>query len=203
MQSKFFILILSFLAISGSVLAQDKLLDQQGNEYLVKVLEISPDSVFYKPYQDSATTVIYVIPKSSVFMITYQNGVKDVFGNEKQQTQTSETQTPAMSSLDYTRLGRNHAITYFQAKSAYWATLGSTLYSPPLGLAVGAGIGLSAPPVRKLETPQPELLQNIHYVQGYQKQAKKQKLGKAAAGFGTGVGIYVAVVILIIAAVSN
>jgi hypothetical protein len=69
---------------------QDVIVMKTGDEVQVKVLEILPDVVKYKKYnnQDGPTYSEY---KTNIFMIKYQNGSKDVFGN--QQSSTSNTST--------------------------------------------------------------------------------------------------------------
>ncbi|MBK0404351.1 hypothetical protein I5M27_15240 [Adhaeribacter sp. BT258] len=197
MKLRFLFLSLLWFTASGLALGQDKLLDRNGNEYLVKVLEITPDSVIYKPFPDSASINTYVIPKAAVFMITYQNGVKDVF---LENLPEPEVQAVALDKDALYNLGKTDAIKYFKPRGAYWGTLGATLLYPPVGLGVGAVIAATPPSRHNMETNNVTLLDNPHYTEGYKQQAKKKKLGKAAAGLGTAVGIYAAFFILIIAA---
>ena len=197
MKLKFLFFGLLWLSATGLALGQDKLLDRKGNEYLVKVLEITPDSIIYKPFADPDSLATYVIPKAVVFMITYQNGVKDVFPENQPE---AETQTATLSNDALYNLGKTDAIKYYKPRGAYWGTLGATLLYPPVGLGVGAVIAATPPSRQNMETNNVTLLNNPHYTNGYKQQAKKQKLGKAAAGLGTAVGIYAAFFILIIAA---
>jgi hypothetical protein len=68
-----------YLLFCTPIFGQDKMLDRNGNESLVKVIEITPDSIFYKTLSDSASATTYVIPKAEIFMITFKNGTKELF----------------------------------------------------------------------------------------------------------------------------
>ncbi|MFC5270661.1 hypothetical protein [Adhaeribacter terreus] len=201
MKLKYIFLSLFVLLFAEVASAQDKILDRKGNEYLVKVLEITPDSVLYRLSPDSANATTYAIPKAAIFMITYPNGVKELFQEEMQQP--AKVEAPVLNNNELYNLGKVDAIKYYKPRGAYWATLGSTLLYPPVGLGVGAAIATSSPSRQNMETSDTRLLDNPHYVNGYKQQAKKQKLGKAAAGFGTAAGIYAGLFILLIAAMAQ
>jgi hypothetical protein len=57
----------------------DEILTQKGESIYAKVLEISPSEVKYKKC-DFLSGPTYTIERNDVFMITYSNGSKDVFG---------------------------------------------------------------------------------------------------------------------------
>ncbi len=61
---------------------QDILTTQSGDELRVKVVEISASTIKYRVYENP-TGPMHTIAKSEVFMITYENGTKDVFSQEK------------------------------------------------------------------------------------------------------------------------
>ena len=70
--------------------AQDVILKTNGDEVQAKVQEIGNNEVKYKKADGSGP--VYAIPKSEVFMITYENGSKDVFGRGQK---TADASTPA------------------------------------------------------------------------------------------------------------
>lgn len=72
----------------------DKIILRNGDEFLVKVLEITPNDVKYKKC-DSPDGPLYVAKKADVFMITYANGTKELFKSESTQasTQNQNAQT--------------------------------------------------------------------------------------------------------------
>jgi hypothetical protein len=61
-----------------SILSQDIVVLKNGDEIKSKVLEITPNEVKYKRF-DNLNGPIVTIPKPEVFMIKYENGTKDVF----------------------------------------------------------------------------------------------------------------------------
>jgi hypothetical protein len=71
---------LSVLILTGTIFcvrAQDLITKLDGSEILVKVIEIDPTSVKYKLY-DNQTGPTYVVPKSELFRIKYENGKIEV-----------------------------------------------------------------------------------------------------------------------------
>jgi hypothetical protein len=182
------------LGLCNSLAAQDKLLGVKGEEKLVKVLEISPDTVYYKLYPDSTATAIYATPKTDIFMVTFQNGTKEVFG-----TNTAASK-PKLTSQQLYNQGQIDAKKYYRSSGVYWATFGSTIAFAPAGLAVGLGASLSNPRKKNMVTSDVSLLQESSYVKGYQNQAKKKKLGSAAGGVGTVAGAYAVLMVLMLAA---
>jgi len=83
------IFILLVLATRVGV-AQDIIIKKDGTKISAKVIEISATNIKYRKFSNSNGPV-YNIAKSSVFMIKYENGEKDVF-NEK-------SEKPSYSSL--------------------------------------------------------------------------------------------------------
>jgi len=59
--------------------AQDIILKTDGSEIQAKVLEITATSVKYKNFDFQSGTTRY-LKLQDVFMITYENGTKEVFG---------------------------------------------------------------------------------------------------------------------------
>jgi len=76
---KFIPLLLLTLFISN-VFSQDILTTKTGEELKVKVLEINNDNIKYKKHENLEGPS-YTMEKSSVFMIKYENGTKEVFTN--------------------------------------------------------------------------------------------------------------------------
>lgn len=76
---RYFLIQLVWCLASLTALAQDKITTVKGDLLEAKVLEVTPDEVRYKKWEnlDGPT---YSIEKSEVFMIEYENGSKDVFG---------------------------------------------------------------------------------------------------------------------------
>ena len=185
------------LALCQTALAQDKLLLRNGEEMLVRVLEISPDSVHFSAAADSASKELASLPKSSLFSITYQNGKVDVIAEKilaKQQI-LSDEQLYERGRLD---AQKNH-----KAIGAFVGTAGATIVTGiplglPAGLATGAVLGYTKVPEKRIKPSKRELLDYPSYRQGYIKQAEKKKRTNAAAGFATGMGLWVTVFVALV-----
>lgn len=73
------LLLIVLLLLGGIAQAQDMLTKRNGEELLVKVLEISPNEVKYRR-ADNPDGPLISVWRTDMFMIRYANGTKDVFG---------------------------------------------------------------------------------------------------------------------------
>src|SRR4051812_24737369 len=105
------------------IMAQDKITDLNGNEHIVKITEITPDSVRYKEITDSVNSKVYAVNKSQLFMVTFKNGTKEVLLDKICET----TALPALSKQEYYRIGKQDASTNFKSNGAFWGTFAATL----------------------------------------------------------------------------
>jgi hypothetical protein len=171
----------------------DVILRTNGAEINAKVLTIRPDRISYL-HLDTAATDTLAIASQQVFMIRYANGTKEVISR-------TAPAPVGLTRAEASRRGANDARMYFKAPGAFWGTYGATVINPMAGLATGAVFSAIRPGVRNLTIPQPAMLQNPDYVRGYQQQAQRKKLGKAAAGFGAGMGTLVLVVLVVLSSI--
>lgn len=90
------ILILLFILFGWicAVFPQDVILLQNGEEIEAKVTEIGVDEIKYKKYS-MPDGPDYVSLKSEVFMITYENGSKEMYGNTEAAKAESNASSPA------------------------------------------------------------------------------------------------------------
>jgi hypothetical protein len=190
------LLILTFLSLHLTLLAQDTLIMRNGDEIPAKVLEISPTEVVYKKY-DNLEGPIVIVYKSAVFMIKYQNGTKDVFAEET--PRDIEPVNPLVRKpVDMYLKGRQDAKLYYKGNGALFGTLGTSLVHPAIGLATGVVISAIPPEPKILHITDQALMHNPDYIKGYRKQAQLKKIGKSATGFGIAVGVYTVLVIAIL-----
>ncbi|GIV26815.1 MAG: hypothetical protein KatS3mg027_0629 [Bacteroidia bacterium] len=92
----------------------DKLLLKSGDEYVVKIVEISDDMIKYKRC-DFLDGPLYTIHKSKVYMIQYSNGIIEhiIYEGEKIEKKTNESTTNVYSN--------NNALKKYP--SDYWLTI--------------------------------------------------------------------------------
>ena len=184
--------------------AQDTLLTRNGEVIAAKVLKITPTEIEYK-HSDNPDGPLIVVLKSEVASIRYANGTREAFtANEPAAASTPVITEPAyalpvarkptLSRENLYAQGQMDAQVYYKRSGALWGTATTTLLFAPAGLVVGLVTGAARPHPSTFLSPNPELLREPEYLRGYQKQAHRRKMGKAAGGFGIGLGALVLLV---------
>lgn len=100
--SIFFLFIISVF----NLCAQDTIIKRNGEEIQAKVLNINETQINYIKWNNQNGPT-YTIAKSDVFMIKYENGEKDVFGQTDAPTALNATTTPKTPTLS-TQLSQNN-----------------------------------------------------------------------------------------------
>lgn len=77
------ILTVYLIGISFSIFSQDVIILKNGDEVKAFVQEVELEAIKYKKFENQIGPT-YIVTKSEVFMIKYQNGTKDVFQVEDQ-----------------------------------------------------------------------------------------------------------------------
>ena len=75
---RFLLLAVLALATAFSVRAQDMITCTDGSEYIVTILEVKTDGVYFK-YFGEPESQTYRLPESSILMISYANGQTFIF----------------------------------------------------------------------------------------------------------------------------
>jgi hypothetical protein len=151
---KVILILIAIIGFGFLANAQDLILKKDGSEIKVKVLEITDQEVKYKDFdfQSGPTRNINI---SEVFMITYENGKKEVF-NKQTSTPSSQKESREVLSGDlkreFYRIGTNDSemLSFFKRnnfgkyyndfESAYrMRKSGATLLGVGLGIT-GAGV---------------------------------------------------------------
>ncbi|TGE21571.1 hypothetical protein E5K00_14925 [Hymenobacter aquaticus] len=189
---RLFCLLLLSLLTKVAQAQHDVILRMDAREQKARVLTIRPDNIIYLP-QDTATTDTLRVASAQVFMIRYANGAKELI-------QHVPLVKPGLTAVEARQRGMQDARRNFMAPGAFWGTYGTTIAYPPIGLITGGVLAASAPSTNNIIASDVALLKNPEYVRAYQQQAKRQKLGKAAAGFGAGVGTWLVVAAVLVSA---
>jgi hypothetical protein len=188
------------LLLSVTAYAQDTLVLRNGREHLVKVLEINPTEVVYKRFDNLEGPTIIVL-KADVASIVYANGTRETFDEEPPRTPADppvvarNRADPPRSEQELYQQGRMDAIRYYRGNGALFGTMAASLW-PPAGVITGVIVGAVPPNSTRFYLPTPELLGNPAYLKGYQVQAHRRKVGKAATGFCIGLGTFLMIALI-------
>ena len=197
---RYFLLSFFLICTTLSAQAQDTILRTNGDEVKARVLAITPTDVAYVPTTEPASTDTLHLLATDVFLIRYANGTKEIVTAAATAPAIGLSRTPQ----EMNNLGREDARKYFKAPGVFWGTAGATFVSIPAyglgGIATGAAIAATPPKRHNMIVPDQALLNDPNYVSGYQKQAQRQKLGKAAGGFGVGIAAGAVATVVIVAA---
>lgn len=176
----------------------DVLLLTTGQEVRGHVLSITPTELTClspRPGLASPPDTLR-LPVAGVFLVRYANGTREVLAPLLSPAPPPDLTPPALRGLDATQrrqLGLRDAGRYYRATGPFWGTLGATLYlGPLLGLAPAIGIGSHAVRAPHLAAPEPALLQDTSYGQGYQQQANRLKRRRTWGGYALATALYVA-----------
>lgn len=174
---------------------QDIITNKSGEEIKTKVLEVTQTEIKYKKHGNTNGPT-YTISKSEVFMIKYENGEKDVFGESIKQVKNS-IETTVEDEL-YSK-GKDDAITYYKGNnSGAGGTMATVIFTTPLiGLIPASIITTSEPLDENLMYPNGSLMKKEQYRKGYTEQAFKIKKKKVWTAFGIGSGIWTALVLIL------
>lgn len=180
---------ITFQSISnnGSIinLGKDVILLRSGEEINSKVLNVSTKEITYKK-SDFLDGPTYSIETSTVFMITYSNGNKDIVKIEEQNKEiSSET---GLTDGELVTQAKSDAYYNFSGFGPFFAGFSSILLSPLFALIPAAIVSSNEPNESNLNCPNQELFnKNLQYQNAYRKEAHKIKKKHVWAGYGVGV----------------
>ena len=186
---------LTFLSLTVCY-SQDLITKISGDTIQVKIIEIGQTEIKYKKF-DNQNGPIYIISKSDILLIRYENGTKEVYNKDKQLDNNSPSN---LTNEDFFKKGYTDASIYYKGyKGAGTGTfLPSLLISPLLGLIPAIACSSTKPKDKNLNYPNTELMKNSDYYRGYTLRAKKIKQGKVWLNWGIAFGINIAVEVILL-----
>jgi hypothetical protein len=98
MRNLFVLIAILFFSINYSAYSQDIILLKTGEEIKAIVSEIDKDLIKYKKFENP-TGPVYSLKSTEVFMITFENGTKEIFNKEPEQKLTEVIETKHRDSL--------------------------------------------------------------------------------------------------------
>jgi len=185
--------LLAFIAINITVFSQDVITLKAGEDIQAKILELNTTEIKFKKF-DNQTGPTFTILKSTVLMVRYENGTKDIFN------QTEELKTESKTSNEDMRMKgkRDAAMNYIGKKSgAGWTAATTILLSPLFGLIPAAACASSAPNDENLNYRDNELMKDFEYNKAYVEQAHKTKKKKVWNNFFAASGAWLLLIILL------
>jgi len=186
---------LVFILLSFTAYSQDVIYLKNGYELNGLVTEVGINDIKYKVAHDSLSPV-YTVPKSTVLMIVYKSGRKDIFQDAP--PQNKEGNEAAGNMKDYFN-GTHDADVYYTGSGGMAATTFFTnlIGSPIIGL-VPAIIGSTTTPRDiNLKYPSEALMQNKEYARGYRTEARRLKSRRIWTAYGISAGIVIVVVVYV------
>lgn len=96
---------------SLQALSQDVIIQRSGETIKVKVLEISSDEVKYKKYE-SPDGPTYIVKKSELLSITYENGQEDLFKTENSAKKKMYIWEPSTDKMELPKLKISQSIPF-------------------------------------------------------------------------------------------
>jgi hypothetical protein len=172
---------------------QDIITKKSGEDIQAKIIEVTSTEVKFRRF-DNLNGPIFSMFKSEVLIIRYENGTKDIFT----EAPTNKPESTG-SGGDMRARGKQDANVHYKGRNsgAVWTGVTSVLFTPFIGL-IPAGVCASAEPSdENLNYPDPDLMKDNSYNQGFSQQAHKKKRRKVWSGFGVGSGIWLLLVILL------
>lgn len=188
---KKYLLLLVCILLVQVANAQDVIIKVNGDEIKGRVIEITLNKVLYQSL-DTTDSTSHSILKSEVFMVRFANGTKEVFQENLVVAADSAAQ-PVKDPAQMYLQGQQDALRYYKGNGAMWGSAASLTLVGLIGPVV---IGSIKPKAYKNPVPSQQLLLDPNYVNGYENQAHKRKIGKAAIGTGIGTVALAALVII-------
>lgn len=178
--------------------AQDIIFLKNGEEIKSKVKEVKEQEISYLKFENLDGPV-YTIAKSTVLMIKYENGQKDIFSNDKPVANETFIES---SPFEISPLGKKSVYSYEKGMadaSIYYTgqnsgktpvLLTSLLLNGLFGLIPAVACSATSPKLQNMSVPNLEAYQNNpEYAKGYMAQAKKTKSKKIWKNWAIGTAI--------------
>jgi len=190
---KITIILTVLIAMTITAYAQDVITKKDGTDIQAKVLEVTTTEVKYQKF-DNQTGPTYVLLKTELLMIRYENGTKDIFN----QSNTSTDNVSNSEGEPTCAQGEQDANRNYKGKNsgAGWTLITTIVTSPLFGLIPAVACSAQEPSDKNLKCPNPDLMKNNNYKMCYGEQAHKIKRKNIWKNYGIGTGIWLIIIIL-------
>jgi hypothetical protein len=189
------ILICLLLSIVVQASAQDVIVKRNGEQIVGKVIALSSDSVTYR-YISDANGPVQSLVRNEVIQLKLASSPS--LNEITEPSRYINEQTSITELAELRTQARIDAETHYKARGVFWTIMGSTIMHPAAGFATGVLVSAIPPEVDSDHNPNRHLMKEPVYRETYQKQARKHKIAKAAAGFGAGATVLSAIYMIIV-----
>ena len=187
--------LLLLLAVKAN--SQDIIVKKNGEQIVGKIIALGTDTIQYRYFSDVSGPV-QAMARSEVAQLKLVAAADPV----EVAAHTYSDEKTSINELAQLRLqAKIDANNYYKARGVFWTTMGSTMLHPAAGIATGAVISAIPPEIDSDYNPNRHLMKEPAYRESYQKQARKRKIGKAAAGFGAGAAVLSVVYMVVVMSV--
>lgn len=192
--NKLFIILLFTLFCTNLFYSQDLITLKNSEDIKAKVIEVTPTELKFKRF-DNIDGPLFTLLKSEILIVRYENGTKDVFNSDKNDTSIKVDENIG----DFFIKGQTDASKFYKEyKGAGTGTLITGLVSPIVGLIPAIACSSTTPKDLNLGYPNSELMKNSDYYNGYTQKAKKIKQGKVWKNWGIALGVNLVAAIVLL-----
>lgn len=181
--------------LSNWAKAQDIIITKSGEQLVGRVVEVNTDSVYYQYFSD-VNGPSFTMATQEIEHVKFANAVEPEQHVIKSDTEVLRSEASTTMLQTQAKIDAN---TYYKPKGVFWTTMGATVINPMAGFVTGTLLAAVPTNINEQFNPNRTLLKEPAYHAAYIKEAKKRKIGNAAAGFGAGAAIaglmYMAVII--------
>ena len=180
---KYFFRVITLVFFASVSYGQDTIVRKDGSSILSKVIEIDKTDIKYKKFENLEGPS-YLISKSEINYIRYQNGTVDSFNVVTKKQPVVYVKKP-LSEM-YLK-GQEDAKQYYtRYKPAADWTLGLTIPLNAFGIFPAVIFSATPPEKENLGYPDENLIKDAEYLSGYINGAKNKKAGKVMKKFAIG-----------------
>ena len=189
-----FLLLVTLISFIG-VNAQDILTKKTGEDIKAKVLEVTTNEIKYKMF-DNLNGPTFVVLKSDLIMLRYENGMKDIFNQTNKVNQSNPSNNTNEDEMG--EKGKNDAKVSYTGKNsgAGWTSATTLIMAPLSGAVVAFLCSNESPSDENLNISNKELMKNQYYKAAYTEEAHKIKKKKLWKSFGISAAVWVGLVVL-------
>lgn len=177
---KYLLLLFAFI-VSSAAYAQDTIVQKNGTSIPARVLEIDKSDVKYKKFENPDGPS-YIIPKSDISIIRYQNGSVDTFSVAAAK-EPAKVVTIQPKSEMYLKGFKDADTYYMKYKPAAQWQFAVTVPLNAFGIIPAAIMSATPPKKENLGYPDETLFKNPDYMTGYIAGAKNKKGSKVMKSY--------------------